>query len=190
MDTVVEEKPLSFATSRMVTIKKQVSKFQSFRVVCGAIRQLEPNPFFIAAARLNFERALADTTAESDVTVKRRKHAANFHHHDSVGCGDEFARSAAGFWSGWESGFERSGTDLPAGTGCAGARKSRRRGAGFSASAGDRFASGRGIRQFGCGLHAAQAVGQGARRVEGGREVDAAGGGGAAQYRAGVLPAE
>src|SRR5580765_1702531 len=40
IDTVVEEKPLSFATSRMVTIEKrvsakQVSKFQGFKVAAA-----------------------------------------------------------------------------------------------------------------------------------------------------------
>jgi hypothetical protein len=56
MDTVVEENPLSFATSRMVTI-------------AGALqRTREPRSDIVVSERslpLELKRALADTTAET-----------------------------------------------------------------------------------------------------------------------------
>src|SRR5215471_12538895 len=81
MDTVVEENPLSLATSRIVTIRKvssvKVSTFRSCRPGALLCAVDEPTGLELCA-RLNFRRRLADTTAKTYATVKRTDHIDHF----------------------------------------------------------------------------------------------------------------
>lgn len=67
MDTVVEEKPLSFATSRMVTMGRGLAVNRTPEVFQNPGLSLHPRS-------LNSERALADTTAETHASVKGGDH--------------------------------------------------------------------------------------------------------------------
>src|SRR5579885_2594495 len=67
IETVVDENPLSFATSRMVTIRALCLREALFP---GEVQGDIVRP----AQRLNFKRTLADTTAESNTSVKRACH--------------------------------------------------------------------------------------------------------------------
>src|SRR5580700_8443628 len=103
METVVEEKPLSLATSRIVTMVLFMQDWVK--------ASTEPR------ARLEFGLVLADTTAESETSVKFRftvcgggAHAGELWSGECVA-----GRSRAGYWVGagighkivWKSGSER-----------------------------------------------------------------------------------
>src|SRR5271154_49376 len=186
IETVVEENPLSFATSRIVTI--EACPWSAYRLI--------PEPY---PSRLNSQRRLADTTLESKTSVKRSPPIRTL---GRPAAGRRSRRAVTSFIPGsrgqpakWRSGHplwpgRRSRKTFRRRPGCAESRPARRSRTRFPAGDRREPASGRGLRESGCGLHAAQAVGESFGIAAQGRTSDAASGGDSPEHRPRLFSAE
>src|SRR5579884_2492972 len=139
MDTVVEEKPLSFATSRMVTMI-QTFKISTSQRWCGcrvASLRLYARSKQLDAS-LEFKRTLADTTAKSHASVKHTDHIDHICFGFCTSLHNAGIRPTEGLRRTCKTsgpGRDRPGADLCAGAGGAHAEPPARSGTGFPAGA-------------------------------------------------------